>query len=251
MIVLISAGFIALLQFICGMIALRFRTDKLTDLAYGWTFFLVVWWLYMRASSQDMIHTLLVVLLSLRSVRLALYLFLRVLALGKDKRFDGIREQKHSFMKFWVLQAVVILLLLLPVIWTMEIPNVSLTWYTIIWIICLLWGVFLESLADRQKFRFKQQYPTRWCAVWVRSKIQYPNYLGEILVWIGVYLICLSALQGYQVVVWLISPFTITWLLLFVTWIPPLEEAHKQQWWTEQEWKTYTEQTPKLVPYVY
>ncbi len=205
----------------------------------------------MRWSEQQLLHSFLVVLISFWSIRLALYLFLRVLALGKDKRFDGVREQKQAFMKFRIGQWVVIFLLLLPVIWAMQVEGVSVAWYTILWVLLVVWGVSLESIADRQKFRFKQQYPTRRCAVWVWSKIQYPNYLGEILVWIGIYLICLTALSWAQVILWFASPFVIIWVLLFVTGIPPLEQAHKKQRWTEKEWNDYTENTPKLIPHIY
>jgi steroid 5-alpha reductase family enzyme len=242
---------IVLLQFFCAVVAIRYRTDKLTDLAYWWTFFLVIWWLYVRWSTQHLIQTLLLILVSLWSVRLALYLFLRVLAVGKDKRFDGIREQKHSFAKFRILQTVVIFLLFVPLIWSMWSDHIGSSWYTWVGVFIVCCGIVLETIADRQKFRFKQQYPTRWCSVWVWSKIQYPNYLGEILVWVGMYMVCVYLLQWAQVVLWLISPFTIIWLLVFITGIPPLEQAHKKQRGTEQEWKTYTENTPKLIPHVY
>ena len=242
---------IVLLQFFSAVVAIRYRTDKLTDLAYWWTFFVIIWLLYLRWSTQDIIHTLLVILVSIWSLRLALYLFLRVLAVGKDKRFDGIREQKHSFAKFRILQTVVIFLLFVPLIWSMWSDEIGSSWYTWVGVLVVSCGIVLESVADRQKFRFKQQYPTRWCSVWVWSKVQYPNYLGEMLVWIGLYMICLHLLEWAQVVVWLISPFTIIWLLVFITWIPPLEQAHKKQRGTEQEWKAYTENTPKLIPHVY
>jgi steroid 5-alpha reductase family enzyme len=251
MVFLLTLLAIVLLQFFCAVVAIRYRTDKLTDLAYWWTFFVIIWLLYLRWSTQDLIHTLLVILVSLWSLRLALYLFLRVLAVGKDKRFDGIREQKHSFAKFRILQTVVIFLLFVPLIWSMWSNQIGVSWYTWVWVLVVCCGIVLESVADRQKFRFKQQYPTRWCSVWVWSKVQYPNYLGEMLVWIGLYMICLHLLEWAQVVVWLISPFTIIWLLVFITWIPPLKEAHKKQRGTEHEWKEYTENTPKLIPRIY
>lgn len=229
-------------------LALRFRTDKFTDLAYWVTFLLIIRWLYVWYSDYWLIQTILVFFVTFWSLRLALYLFLRVLALGKDKRFDGIREQKRAFIKFWLGQAVVIFLLLVPLVIGMLSESMSMRWYTRVWLLLFLSGFLLESIADRQKFRFKQQYPTRRCAVWVWKKIQYPNYLGEMLVWIGIYLICLVSLQWFRAVVWLISPFTLIRLLLFVTWIPPLELAHKKQRWTEKEWMEYTANTPKLIP---
>lgn len=248
---LISLWIISLIQLICAWIAIRFRTDKLTDLWYGGTFFIVTWVVYLRGSSGGVVQTLLVLLLSVRSIRLAGYLFLRVLALGKDKRFDGIREQKHAFAKFWLLQTVVIFVLLIPVLRAMEGIGWMSARYTWLGAGAVLAWICLESIADRQKFRFKQQYPTRPCTHGVRAIVQYPNYLGEIIVWIGIYLVCLVNLSGSQVVLWLISPFTISRLLVFVTWIPPLEKAHTAQWWTDKERLIYKKNTPKLLPYIW
>lgn len=240
-----------IIQLIAAFFAIRFRTDKLTDLAYGWTFFVIVFWLYVWESAGVMLHIILFALISLRSLRLAAYLFLRVLALWKDKRFDGIREKKSSFTKFWVWQWIVIFLLLVPVVLMFSNDTPGFFRYTFLWIGLATWGILLETLADWQKFRFKQQYPTRWCNTWVRAKLQYPNYLWEILVWIGIYLICLSSLTWTQIVLWFISPFAITRLLLFVTWIPPLEREHQKKWWDEKEWRNYISTTPKLLPWIW
>ena len=81
MIWLLSIGIIALIQLFFGAIAVYFRTDKVTDLAYGGAFFIVVRWLYLRQSNQSIIHTVLLFLILLRSMRIATYLFLRVVAL--------------------------------------------------------------------------------------------------------------------------------------------------------------------------
>ena len=168
---------IIIIQAIFGRIAIRFRTDKVTDLAYGGAFLLVVWWVYLTGSDQSLLHTCLVRLISFRSVRLAGYLFLRVIVLGKDKRFDGIREVRRSFIRFRILQAVCIFLVLLPTLFAMDASQPSMARYGRIGVLVALGGFSLETIADRQKFRFKQQYPTRRCDTGVWSIIRYPNYL--------------------------------------------------------------------------
>lgn len=238
------------IQAFCAFFAIRFRTDKLTDLAYGWTFFLIIWWLYWSISTQTWIHTVLWIVISVRAIRLAWYLFLRVLALGKDKRFDGVREQKRSFLKFWWLQTVVIFVMLVPALFVMNESVTQFAWYTWVGVLLSMWGLLLETFADRQKFSRKQQYPTRPCIHGVWSKVQYPNYLWEILFWVGIYVICFASLSERWRIWWAISPFTITRLLIFVTWIPPLQHMHSKQRWEEKEWQVYEQKTPKLIPYV-
>ena len=46
-------------------------------------------------------------------------------------------------------------------------------------------GFLLESVADMQKFNFRQNKANknRWCDVGVWKWSRHPNYYGEILVW--------------------------------------------------------------------
>jgi steroid 5-alpha reductase family enzyme len=112
-----------------------------------------------------------------------------------------------------------------------------------------LLGLYIESIADRQKFQFKRQYPTKRCNTWLWSKARYPNYFGEMLFWIGIYGVALSGLQWIQVVLWLLSPCIIIRLLLFVTGIPPLEKEHEQKWGQDLERRDYEKKTNLLFPW--
>ena len=241
-------GLIVLIQGFAAVVALRRKTDKVIDIAYWVTFFVVIWRLYLFQSNQDIIPGVLVILLSLWSIRIATYLFLRILALGKDRRFEGIRANKHAFLRFRFLQSIVIFLLLLPVMRSMKITW-TMAWYGWIGTGVVLLGISIETIADRQKFRFKREYPSRRCNVWLRSMARHPNYFGEILVRWWLYLICLSVLTDRQVRVGMVSPFAITWLLLFVTGIPPLKQRHEEKWGKNKERQLYKQNTNLLLPW--
>ena len=47
-------------------------------------------------------------------LRLGTYLFIRILSMKKDARFDGIRENFWAFAKFWTLQGLGVWLILIP-----------------------------------------------------------------------------------------------------------------------------------------
>lgn len=53
---------------------------------------------------------------------------------------------------------------------------------------------------------------------------RHPNYFGEVLLWWGIFVIALPLQNG----IWgIISPVTITFLLLYVSGIPLLEAKYK------------------------
>lgn len=124
---------ILLIQGLFFVFALVARTDKLTDLAYGTTFVAAVLFIYYNVSEQQLAHAIVTIAIVLRGVRLAGYLFIRILAMKSDKRFDGIRENAWSFAKFWLLQAVTIFIVLLPTIFFLHTDIVpGWTWQTVL-----------------------------------------------------------------------------------------------------------------------
>ena len=50
-------------------------------------------------------------------------------------------------------------------------------------------GLILESLADYQKGRFKRMEGNRnrWCNVGLWKHFTHPNYLGEVIFWVGTF----------------------------------------------------------------
>jgi steroid 5-alpha reductase family enzyme len=217
-----------------------FKTDKVTDLSYGLTFVIVALWLWYLGTPLA-----LVIMPILWGLRLAGYLFMRILRTKTDKRFDGIRESFWAFAKFWLLQAVAIFVISLSMI--AADPAVLSSSYLIWgWLIFAL-GLIIESVSDQQKFNFKNQPANKGrfitTGLWRYSR--HPNYFGEMLVWWGVYLFVLPSLSGWGHLA-ILSPLFITTLLLFVSGIPTLEKKYPERY--GQAWLDYKRRTSLLIP---
>src|SRR3990167_9620317 len=104
------------IQVVFFALAASLKTDKFTDLSYGLTFVTAVLFLFFTKSSQSLVQTITALLITVWGLRLALYLFVRILKTKKDARFDKIREDFFKFGKFWLLQAISIFIILLPVL---------------------------------------------------------------------------------------------------------------------------------------
>eukprot|EP00043_Microstomoeca_roanoka_P027788 m.16014 g.16014 ORF g.16014 m.16014 type:complete len:88 (+) comp7970_c0_seq1:74-337(+) len=74
--------------------------------------------------------------------------------------------------------------------------------------------------------------------------------LGEIMVWIGIYSMSFSALEGIQHIA-IISPIFTAWLILKVSGVPTLERSANKKWGKLPEFNTYRANTAKLIPYIW
>ena len=115
----------------------------------------------------------------------------------------------------------------------------------------LVWvsGFSMELVADYQKSRFNADPNNK--GKFIRSGLwscsRHPNYFGEIVLWIGVMLIALPVLQGWQWVA-LIFPVFVTLLLTRVSGIPLLEKKADQKWGGQADYEAYKKRTPVLIP---
>jgi steroid 5-alpha reductase family enzyme len=114
---------------------------------------------------------------------------------------------------------------------------------TAVWIA----GFAIEAIADRQKgiFRADPANRDRFIATGLWAWSRHPNYCGEITLWIGVALIAVPALSGWQLVT-LISPLFVYVLLTRISGIPLLESRSDEKWGDDSEYQAYKAHTPVL-----
>jgi len=67
------------------------------------------------------------------------------------------------------------------------------------------------------------------------------------VLWIGVAIIALPVLRGWQWVT-LISPVFVTLLLTKVSGVPLLEKRADEKWGAQEDYEAYKERTPVLIP---
>lgn len=232
---------------VCFAVAARRRTDQLTDLSYSLSFLLVSLGLAWLWGTADPVRLLAVLLVALWAIRLGTYLFLRILRLGRDARFDGIRERPAAFAQFWLLQALAVPVILLPVLQVLAAPapRPSL-WHGLglgLWAL----GFLLETVADAQKDAWKRRGGEGFLDQGLYAWCRYPNYLGEMLVWWGLGLYALPSLAGWG---WLapLGPLAITLVLGFGTGIPPLEKLREARYGHLSAYRAYRDRTPALLP---
>lgn len=250
-----TLGLSLLVQAVFFAFAATLRTDKVTDLSYGLTFVLLAGVLLAgspgagAAGGARASAAVLALMVILWGVRLAGYLLYRIVHMGRDARFDGIREDVWKFLAFWSFQGVAVWLIMVPVVLWFDRP-VPWRWTMIAGLLPWAIGLVIETVADAQKFRHKSRPGgrARWVDTGLWRLSRHPNYFGELLCWWGVFLFVAPDL-GVLALPALIGPVTITGILLAGTGIPTLEASAQRKWGDDPEYRAYRARTPVLVPW--
>lgn len=248
----LCVGLAFLIQWIVFVPSFWRQTEKFFDLTGSLTYLSVAGLGLSLTPKIDARSLLLFSMISIWAIRLGWFLFHRIHKTGKDGRFDALKPSLFRFLGAWTLQGLWVVFTLAAALTAivstkpMELGLFALTGGAI-WLL----GFLIEAIADQQKRTFSGDSKNRGkfiqTGLWSISR--HPNYLGEIMLWIGVAVIAFPVLVGWQ---WLTltSPFFVALLLIRVSGIPLLEKRADAKWGDQEDYEAYKLKTPILLPWV-
>lgn len=127
------------------------------------------------------------------AVRLAGFLFFRILKTGHDERFNEMRGKFLSFLGFWIFQMLWVWIVSLPVT-LLNSPAVTRyaevpfgTGRDIAGVILFGVGFVMETVSDAQKYIFRSTHDGKAvCSGGLFAISRHPNYFGEIIQHFGI-----------------------------------------------------------------
>ncbi len=229
--------------------SLIIRRNDVADVAWGIGFIVYAIFFFTLGTSSER-AVLLFFLISFWGTRLALHIGLRNRKKSEDSRYQKWRTEwgkwflVRSFAQVYLLQGFLQLLIAAPifVVAAFEQSPLGILDYCGI----LIWGTgfFFEAVGDYQLAQFIQNPKNKGkimtCGLW--SYTRHPNYFGEITQWLGIFVIAISSPFGWLAI---ISPLTISFLLLFVSGIPMLEKKYEGR----SDFAEYKAKTNALIPW--
>jgi steroid 5-alpha reductase family enzyme len=240
------------IQVIAFIPAMILRTERFFDLTGSLTFLAISVALVLLTPMPDARSWILAAMVILWAVRLGSFLALRVHKAGSDGRFDEIKGSPVRFLQVWVIQGAWVSITAAAAwiaISTDAAARAPIGWLTVVGIAVWLLGMTIEIVADAQKSAFRADPKNKdefiRTGLWSRSR--HPNYFGEIVIWVGVFLTAAPVLAGWQWVA-ILSPLFVILLLTRVSGIPLLEARAEKKWGDRADYVEYRESTPSLIP---
>ena len=246
----LSVGLAFLIQWLVFIPAYLRQTEKFFDLTGSLTYITVTSIAALLSGGLDARTVLLWVLVLVWAIRLGTFLFTRIRKAGKDDRFDEIKPSFIRFLNVWNIQGLwVTLTMAAALVAITTSARKELDAFAVIGFLVWAGGFAFEAIADAQKSRFNADPANKgkFIRVGLWSRSRHPNYFGEITLWVGVAVIALPVLQGWQWVA-LISPLFVTLLLTRVSGVPLLEAKADKKWGGQADYEEYKKTTPVLIP---
>ena len=167
----------------------------------------------------------------------------------QDWRYDQLEQMSKGFfplvnlLGIQIMPTLIVYACLLPGFYYL-VRGGGLNLGTVFGLLTIIGGTTLEMVADYQMQKFRKEREDRSLlirrGVWTHSR--HPNYLGEISVWWGVYLVILSVYPD----LWYLGMGALinTGLFLFIS--IPMAEKHLAGY--KKDFESYQEETRMLLP---
>ena len=244
--------FAFIIQWTLFIPAFLFKTEKFYDISGSFTYISIVSYVCYQSyllKGFNLANLILVFFIGFWAVRLGSFLFLRIHKAGEDRRFRLIKRSPTQFFMTWTLQGMWVSLCSACALTAMASDQglIINTWfYTGSFL--FLFGLAIEIVADYQKtiFRKDQKNKDDFIKTGLWSLSRHPNYLGEIILWLGISVISFSSLSDWQYVT-LISPIFTYLLLVHISGVRILESNGKKKWGHLKTYNDYIDKTPMLL----
>ena len=210
--------------------------------------------LVMFRNSLEIVTIILSLLCVVYGLRLSGYLLKREL---KSKSYQTTMKndiKDGSDMKFvakffiWISCALLYVLEVCPILFRLQ-NGVKTDAVAIIGTIIMALGIILESASDITKNNFKQKNPKRFCDVGLFKIVRCPNYLGEVLIWTGVFVSGVTALNGWLQWLCAISGYLAIVYIMFGG-ARRLEIRQNKNYGNDPEYQAYVKKVPILLPII-
>ena len=229
-----------------------FKTEKFYDLTGSLSYISVISYI-LYSKVQDFESGIGEVVISLAiiiwSARLGTFLFLRIKKDGEDKRFREFKKSWSKFLVAWTTSGMWVTICSACAMTAIASENIiELNTIFFIGLFMFVFGFSLEIIADYQKTKFRSisANKDKFISSGLWSKSRHPNYVGEIILWLGISVMSFSNLEGLQYIT-LISPIFTYWLLVYISGVSILEKSGQEKWGHLKEYQDYIKKTPKLI----
>lgn len=235
------------------LVAVIKKNNSIVDIGWGLGFVVIACFTLITCETNVTFRMLIPnLLVMIWGLRLFYYILIRNHGKKEDFRYAKWREEWgkniyiRSYLQVFMLQGFIMYIIAYPIIANniSYIPSFELVDYLgiLVWII----GFAFEVIGDYQLKVFiknpNNKVRIMQSGLWKYTR--HPNYFGEATMWWGLFLMGFNTASKAGVL-GIISPLTITLMLVFVSGVPLLERKYKDN----VEFQAYAKKTSKFIPW--
>ncbi len=226
-------------------VSIYLKDNSIVDI-FWWIWFIILSGILLYFWEISFLHIIIFWIIFVWWARLASYIFLKKIKKPwEDPRYKKWRyEWKYfkirSFFQVFLLQMFLMIVISIPLFFIFK-WDIWWNMFTFLWIfLSILWFIY-ETIADIQKSKFLK-IRKKWEILmsWLFQYSRYPNYFWESIFWLWISIIWIQ-ISIFSLIWW----WVITLLLLFVSWIPMIEERYKD----DENYQKYKQKTNAFIPF--
>ena len=232
------------------LVAQAIRNNSIVDMGWGPGFVVVSVYAYVATEQSTFRATVALILVSIWGIRLAYHIVKRNWGKPEDFRYANWRKEwgkwvvPRAFFQVFMLQGLFMMVVVLPVLLIQHSQQPGFGWIETTGLV--VWGIgfYFEAVGDRQlkEFKANPQNKGKIIQTGLWRYTRHPNYFGEAAMWWGIGIMAVPVEWGW---LGIISPVTITWLLVFVSGVPMLEKKYRGR----PDFEAYAAKTNAFFPW--
>lgn len=224
------------------------------SLGYGFSIAVMAIYMLININTPSIINILLCLLLLCYGCRLGGYLLLREIKSSSYRKTmkkeikDGKNMKLYIKASIWISCALLYICQVSPIYFRIA-QNNPLDILSIVGLIIMISGITIESIADLQKSKAKKENPNRFCDKGLYKIVRCPNYLGEILLWTGVFI---SGIKVYSNIIQLLIALIGYLCIVYIMFggARRLEIRQNRNYGKDKEYQNYIKSTPIIIPFI-
>lgn len=234
--------------FIIYLLSLVIKNSSLYDAYWSLTpWVMLTYLIILNYTNLNIYHYIVYIVFSFWSFRLTLnWIITFENRKWIDWRYQDLKAKSNKytwqFINFFGIMMMPTLLVFVAFIPLIYVININLNALSLIGSVIILIGTLLELFSDYYMHKFlKSNHKNEVINIGLWKYSRHPNYLGEILIWVGVYLVLLLVAYEY----WYLFVGMLLIILLFNFISIPL--AEKRQLSKRSAYKEYQLETSRLL----
>ncbi|MCD6321819.1 MAG: DUF1295 domain-containing protein [Clostridiales bacterium] len=232
-------------------IGLIFKNASLYDPYWSIVPVLVIpFWVIIKGSSVGVLDIFLIIAVTIWGIRLTLNWVVGWKGLShQDWRYTMLKEKNPDIWFITnlgginMMPTIFVFLGMIPVYYTINNPQ-QINVISVIGFLICIFAAIIQFIADRQMAVFRSNKANKGQCIntglWKYSR--HPNYLGEISLWWGMWIMLMGSAPQYWITV--IGPVAMTILFIFIS-IPMMEKYVLQK---RPMYADYKKTVPMLIP---